>query len=117
MTFSAGADIPDVPEVLEVMCDMGYCSLWISITLTTKTGVAADLPQAPFPLPASRVWRETQFCHINLGKLFYTRVSQFFETGEMVQLHVSAVPMGETAEPSSGCVYVSTCRRSVGLCY
>lgn len=80
------------------MCDMGYCGIWISITLTTKTGVAPDLPQA---LPISRVWREMHFCHINLGKFFYIRVSQVFETGEMVQLHVSAVLMGETAEPSS----------------
>lgn len=115
MTFNTAAEIPDVPEVLEVMCDMGYFSIWISITLTTKTGVAPDLPQA---LRISRVWREMHFCHFNLGKLFYTRVSQVFETREMVQLHVSAVLMGETFLICwSGCVQVSTCRHSAGLCY
>lgn len=115
MAFSTDAEIPDVPEVIEVMCDMGYFGIWISITLTTKTGEAPDLPQA---LPISRVWREMHFCHFNLSKLFYTRVSQVFETREMVQLHVSAVLMGETFLICwSGCVEVSTCRHSAGLCY
>lgn len=110
MTFSTDAD--DVPEVLEVMCDMGYCGIWISIRLTTKAGVAPDRPQA---LPISRVWREMHFCHISLGKFFYTRVSQVFETREMVQLHVSAVLMGETAEPSSSAGLVAYKFPPVGI--